>query len=90
MLCHSNMELPRNIQSCEVFALRKASEKAVSPLPRLTDNFGVVQGLNKGQAYCTSDKSPNAEECEKIYTALRRTEEGRLRKQLVVRHVTAG
>ena len=40
-------ECQRHIYGCDVFALRKALERAVLPLTILTDNVGVVQGLDK-------------------------------------------
>ena len=66
---------------CEVFALRKAFERTVSPPALLTDNLGVVWGLDRGEAHCTSDKNSNADEWKNIYQALRQIEEARLENQ---------
>ena len=73
----------------EVFAWWKL-EQAVLPLTILTDTLGAVQGLDRGEAHCTTDKNPNADEWQKTYLAPRRIEqEVGWRAQFVVTHVKA-
>ena len=47
----------KTFKSCEAFAMRNALGRAVSPLTILTSNFGVVQGLGRGDVHCTPDKT---------------------------------
>ena len=48
----------------------------------------MVQGIDRGEAHCTSDKSPDADEWKKIHQALRRIEKDMgLEKQFVERRV---
>ena len=63
----------KTFKSCEVFAMRKALGRAVSPLTILTSNFGVVQGLGRGDVHCTSDKNPNVDAWT-IYQTLSKSE----------------
>ena len=63
----------KTFQSCEVFAMRKALGRAVLPLTILTSNFGVVQGLGRGDVHSTSDKNPNVDAWT-IYQTLSKSE----------------
>ena len=49
-----------------VFALRKTLEQAVVPPTDLTDNLGVVQGLDEEEVRCASDRDPHTDEWKKI------------------------
>ena len=65
-------------------------EQAVLPLTLLTDTLGVVQGLEREEAHCISDRNPNADELQKIFQAPRRIEqELGWRAQFVVTYVKA-
>ena len=63
----------KTFKSCEVFAMRKALGRAVLPLTILTSNFGVVQGLGRGDVHCTPDKNPNVDAWT-IYQTLSKSE----------------
>ena len=56
----ATQECQEGNKTCEGFAVRYALERVVLPLTTLTDNLGVVHGLDREEVPCTSDKHRHA------------------------------